>query len=137
MNQTWTLVGPDCEPYASDQPGTLGGHRLSRIYGCLNCPAALRAIASGRYVAQRVFFLTEDHARASGYRPCGVCLPAVYASWKVQQGSVWGASVIQSGARIVLAAGMDIVGKQTASWVLAEGDHRRACASSPAVIDWR
>jgi hypothetical protein len=37
----------------------------------------------------------------------------------------------------MLAAGMDIVGKQTASLVLAEGDHLRACASSPAVIDWR
>ena len=132
MNQTWTLVGPDCEPYASDQPGTLGGHRLSRIYGRLNCPAALRAIASGRYVVQRVFFLTEDHARAAGYRPCGVCLPAVYASWKVQQGSVWGASVIQSGARIG-CAGMESERRV----VLAEGDHRRACASSPAVIDWR
>jgi hypothetical protein len=77
MNQTWTLVGPDREPYASD------------------------------------------------------------ASWKAQRGSVSGASAIQSGARIMLAAGLGIVGKQTASLVLAEGDHIRACASSPAVIDWR
>ena len=45
------------------------------------------------------------------------------------------ASAIQSGVRITLAAGMDIVGKQTASSVLGEGDHRRACASSPAVIE--
>ena len=88
MNQTWTLVGPDREPYASDQPGTVGGHRRSRIYGRLDCPAALRAIARGGYVAHRVFFLTEDHARAAGYRPCGVCLPAAYASWKAQQGNV-------------------------------------------------
>jgi methylphosphotriester-DNA--protein-cysteine methyltransferase len=88
MNQTWTLVGPDCEPYASDQPGTLGGHRRSRIYGRLDCAAALRAIARGGYVTHRVFFLTEDHARAAGYRPCGVCCPAAYASWKAQQESV-------------------------------------------------
>jgi hypothetical protein len=37
----------------------------------------------------------------------------------------------------MLAAGMDVVGKQTASLVLAEDDHIRACVSSPAVIDWR
>jgi hypothetical protein len=137
MNQTWTLVGPDREPYASDQPGTLGGHRRSRIYGRLDCPAALHAIARGGYVTHRVFFLTEDHARAAGYRPCGVCLPAAYASWKAQRGSVSGASAIQSGAWMMLAAWMGIVGKQTASLVLAEGDHIRACASSPAVIGWR
>jgi hypothetical protein len=45
MNQTWTPVGPDREPHASDQPGTLGGHHRGRIYGRLDCPAALRAIA--------------------------------------------------------------------------------------------
>jgi hypothetical protein len=37
----------------------------------------------------------------------------------------------------MLAAGMAIVGEQTASSVLAEGDHRHACASAPAVIDRR
>jgi hypothetical protein len=81
---SWTLVGPDCEPYASDQPGTLGGHNGSRIYGRLDCAAALRAIARGGYVDHRVFFLNEDHARAAGYRPCSICLPAAYASWKAQ-----------------------------------------------------
>jgi len=67
MSQTWILVDPDGEPYASAQPGTLGGHR--RIYGRLDCPSALRAIARGGYVTHRVFFLTEEHARAAGYRP--------------------------------------------------------------------
>lgn len=137
MSQTWTLVGPDRKPHASDQPGTLGGHRRSRIYGCLDCPAALRAIARGGYVTHRVFFLTEDHARAAGYRPCGVCLPATYASWKARQASVQGASGIRGGAWILLAAGMDIVGKQAKLLVLGEGDHMRACTSSLAVIDWR
>jgi hypothetical protein len=37
----------------------------------------------------------------------------------------------------MLAAGIDIVGKQIASLVVAEGNHVRACASSLAVIDWR
>ena len=82
----WTLIGPDNRPYVSDRPGALGGHRRGRIYGRLNCPAALRAIARGGYVAQRVFFLNEEHARAAGYRPCAVCLPQAYAAWKQEQG---------------------------------------------------
>lgn len=85
VSQTWILVGPDGELYASAQPGTLGGHRHSRIYGRLDCPAALRAIARGGYVTHRVFFLTEEHARAACYRPCSVCLPLAYASWKGQR----------------------------------------------------
>ena len=61
----------------------LGGHRGTRIYGRLDCPAALRAIARGGYVAQRVFFLNERQARAAGYRPCGVCLPVKYQeAWR-------------------------------------------------------
>jgi methylphosphotriester-DNA--protein-cysteine methyltransferase len=79
---SWTLLGPDGKRYASRRRGTLGGHRGSRIYGRLDCPAALRAIARGGYAAHRVFFLNEAHARAAGYRPCGVCLPGKYQVWK-------------------------------------------------------
>ena len=83
----WTLLGPGGKPYASPRPGTLGGHRRTRIYGRLDCPAALRAIARGGYVAQRVFFLNERSARAAGYRPCGVCLPEKYEAWsKIRSG---------------------------------------------------
>ncbi len=70
------------KPLAKGERGTLGGHRGTRIYGRLDCPAALRAIARGGYVAYRVFFLDERHARAAGYRPCGVCLPEKYRAWK-------------------------------------------------------
>jgi hypothetical protein len=83
----WTLVGPDGRRWHSPRPGTLGGQRGSRIYGRLDCRAALRAIAKGGYVAQRVFFLDEAHARAAGYRPCAVCLPAAYAQWKASRGA--------------------------------------------------
>jgi len=79
MSQIWKLVGPDGKPYTSAVPGTLGGHSYKRIYGRLDCPAALRAIARGGYVTHRVFFLTEEHALAAGYRPCAVCLPLAYA----------------------------------------------------------
>jgi methylphosphotriester-DNA--protein-cysteine methyltransferase len=78
----WQLLGPDDKPYASPVPGAFGGHRRSRIYGRLNCPAALRALDRGGYVRHRVFFLTEADAIAAGYRPCAVCMPAAYAAWR-------------------------------------------------------
>lgn len=81
----WTLLGADRRPYQSAQPGTLGGHRGSRIYGRLDCPGALRAIARGGYVRNRVFFLDEPAAIAAGYRPCWLCLRAAYARWKTTQ----------------------------------------------------
>ncbi|WP_375739682.1 Ada metal-binding domain-containing protein [Pseudomonas boanensis] len=81
----WTLLGADSKPYRSPSPGTLGGHRRSRVYGKLDCPAALRALARGGYVAQRVFFLDQTIAQAAGYRPCARCLPEAYAHWKAGQ----------------------------------------------------
>ena len=83
----WTLIGADGKPYASDVPGTLGGHRKSRIYGRLNCRAALQAIARGGYVKHRVFFADVSVARAAGYRPCAVCMPDEYARWKTDNRS--------------------------------------------------
>lgn len=62
--------------------GTLGGNRRLRIYGRLDCPSALRAIARGGYVRHRVFFADEAEAVAAGYRPCAVCLPEEYRKWK-------------------------------------------------------
>jgi hypothetical protein len=82
MARTWTLIGRDGKPYASAEPGTLGGHRGRRIYGRLDCRTARQAIARGAYVKQRVFFLDEATAVAAGYRPCAVCLPERYAAWK-------------------------------------------------------
>ncbi|MEO6715095.1 MAG: Ada metal-binding domain-containing protein [Mycobacteriales bacterium] len=32
--------------------------------------------------AARVFFASAATAVAAGYRPCAVCLPADYASWR-------------------------------------------------------
>lgn len=84
--RTWRLVCPGGESYDSPTPGTFGGHRRSRIYGRLDCLAALRAIARGGYVSYRVFFATEQDAKAAGYRPCAVCLPDRYAEWKATTG---------------------------------------------------
>ncbi len=82
MNRTWKLLGPG-GPYESDVPGTLGGHRRSKIYGRLDCAGAARAIArGGPYPTHRVFFRDEKAAVASGYRPCAGCMPAEYKRWK-------------------------------------------------------
>jgi len=78
----YTLLDGGGRTYRSTVPGGYGGHRRSRIYGRLDCPSALRALARGAYRAHRVFFATEFDALAAGYRPCGVCLPDRYAAWK-------------------------------------------------------
>ncbi|GAA2077060.1 Ada metal-binding domain-containing protein [Streptomyces albiaxialis] len=75
----YTLLDAGGAPYASDVPGTVGGHRGARLYGRLDCPSALRALARGQYAAHRVFFRDEATAVAAGYRPCAVCLPVAYA----------------------------------------------------------
>jgi methylated-DNA-[protein]-cysteine S-methyltransferase len=80
--KTYRLIGADGQPYESARPGTLGGHRRTKGYGRLDCPAALRWIAKGHYTAHRVFFADEETAIAAGYRPCAVCLPERYREWK-------------------------------------------------------
>jgi len=82
QTKTWMLIGADGEPFESDTPGSLGGHRRGMLYGLLDCSAAARAIARGGYAKHRVFFSDEATAIAAGYRPCAVCLPEKYAAWK-------------------------------------------------------
>ena len=66
---TYVLLGADGRFYESDVKGQWGGHRRQRIYGRLDCPSALRAIARGGYVQDRVFFADEATARAAGVPP--------------------------------------------------------------------
>jgi methylphosphotriester-DNA--protein-cysteine methyltransferase len=80
--RTWRLVGADGRAYDSPEPGTVGGHRRSRIYGRLDCPSARRALDRGGYVRDRVFFADAATAVAAGYRPCAVCLPDAYRQWR-------------------------------------------------------
>ncbi|WP_433715545.1 Ada metal-binding domain-containing protein [Nocardia sp. CA-084685] len=82
----YILTDVDGRPYPSPTPGRFGGHRRGKLYGRLDCPSALRALARGHYRAHRVFFADEQTAIAAGYRPCAVCLPAAYAAWKVHHG---------------------------------------------------
>lgn len=80
----YTLTGPDGLAHASPTKGLLGGHRGGKIYGRLDCPSALRAIARGGYVKNRVFFADEQTAIAAGHRPCGVCCAQKYRAWKAR-----------------------------------------------------
>jgi methylphosphotriester-DNA--protein-cysteine methyltransferase len=77
----YRLIGFDGRMHQSELPGTIGGHRRTKIYGRLDCPSAARAIARGGYIAQRVFFADEATALADGYRPCARCLPDRYRAW--------------------------------------------------------
>lgn len=83
--KTYTLIGVSGKPYNSNIPGTFGGHKRNKLYGRLDCPAALRALAKGGYVKHRVFFADEQTAVDAGYRPCAVCMPDKYAAWKKTQ----------------------------------------------------
>ena len=85
LNKTFMLIGSDGKPYSSSVPGAFGGHRGGKLYGRLDCRAALQAIARGGYVKHRVFFADEASAIAAGYRPCAVCMPREYAAWKKNQ----------------------------------------------------
>lgn len=78
----YVLLGADRKPFRSADPGALGGHRRTRVYGRLDCPSALRAVSKGGYIRHRVFFADESTAVAAGYRPCAVCLPVAYRAWK-------------------------------------------------------
>jgi len=83
---SYTLLGADGRPYESGVKGQWGGHRRTRVYGRLDCPSALRAIARGGYVRHRVFFADEATAIAAGYRPCAVCCAGRYRAWKAAGG---------------------------------------------------
>ena len=88
---SYRLIGADGRPCTSSTKGLWGGHRGNRIYGRLDCPTALRAIANGGYVRDRVFFADERTALAAGYRPCGVCCRDEYQAWKAakERGERW------------------------------------------------
>ena len=79
----WKVLDAHGKFVLSRKPGQFGGHKRSKIYGLLNCPAALRALSKGGYVKARVFFIDEQTARLAGYRPCFRCMPASYREWKL------------------------------------------------------
>jgi hypothetical protein len=100
QQKQYTLLGPDRRAYQSATPGLYGGNRRSKLYGRLDCAAALRAISRGGYVTYRVFFADEQTALRAGYRPCAVCLPRKYAVWKASRLSATAPSDIRETSSI-------------------------------------
>ena len=82
MKIMYKLINENGQEYLSETPGTLGGNKSLKIYGRLDCPSALRWIAKGHYVKNRVFFKDEETAIKAGYRPCAVCMKKEYLKWK-------------------------------------------------------
>jgi len=81
--QTYRLRGADGRSYQSQTKGVFGGNARLKIYGQLDCPSALRAVARGpTYARHRVFFADEASAIAAGFRPCAACMRAAYLEWK-------------------------------------------------------
>lgn len=74
MEKEYILTDENNRQYTSSTPGLFGGNKRLKIYGRLDCPSALRWLAKGYYVKNRVFFADEETALAAGYRPCGVCM---------------------------------------------------------------
>jgi methylphosphotriester-DNA--protein-cysteine methyltransferase len=81
-SRRYRLVGLDGVEELSDDPGTLGGHRGTRVYGRLDCPVALSWIRRGSDMRHRVFFADQATAISAGYRPCGACMRVEYRRWK-------------------------------------------------------
>jgi methylphosphotriester-DNA--protein-cysteine methyltransferase len=83
MSQSkYTLLNADNKLYQSDNKGKLGGNKITKIYGRLDCKAAGRYLTKGLYEKHRVFFADEQTAVFAGYRPCAVCMPNEYKIWK-------------------------------------------------------
>jgi methylphosphotriester-DNA--protein-cysteine methyltransferase len=56
---------------------SFAGNEKLNIYGTLHCSSGKRMKK-----ANRVFFISEQEAIQSGYRPCGHCKRAAYKKWK-------------------------------------------------------
>lgn len=80
--KTYTLIGADGRPYASESKGLYGGNARTKVYGTMDCPVALSFLRRGFPPRHRVFFADEETAIAAGFRPCGACLRERYAVWK-------------------------------------------------------
>jgi methylphosphotriester-DNA--protein-cysteine methyltransferase len=86
MTKTYRLLGADGRFYQSATKGLFGGTRVRKLYGRLDCPAALRALERRKtYPRDRVFFADQATAVAAGFRPCAVCMREAYNKWKAER----------------------------------------------------
>ena len=57
----------------------LAGNKKLKIYGTLHCKSGKRMKKENR-----VFFKDEKEAIDYGYRPCAICMSAMYSEWKIK-----------------------------------------------------
>jgi AraC family transcriptional regulator, regulatory protein of adaptative response / DNA-3-methyladenine glycosylase II len=133
VTRTYTLTGADGAPYPSAAPGTLGGHRRTRVYGRLDCPTALAWLTRRPDPPHRVFFADEATAVAAGYRPCGHCLRDRYAAWKSQPRALGFRTPLDADGLLSFLAQRAIPGVEE----VAGSRYRRslALARRPAVVE--
>jgi methylphosphotriester-DNA--protein-cysteine methyltransferase len=62
---------------------TFAGNKKLKIYGTLRCKSGKRMKKENR-----VFFLNEEEAIATGFRPCGHCMAANYLKWRMSKKQV-------------------------------------------------
>jgi Metal binding domain of Ada len=80
MAERWyKLLDASGNEIMSEVPGAFGGYRVKKIYGRLDCWAAIARLPN--YSKSRVFFLDEATAIAAGYRPCAKCMKNRYDEW--------------------------------------------------------
>lgn len=64
-----------------------GGNLRDKIYGKLTCGGGKRLLRTNR-----VFFASEEEARARGFVPCGNCMKAAYRQYLAERDAAPGAS---------------------------------------------
>jgi hypothetical protein len=70
-SKEYTLLDADRKPHRSSTPGQFGGHRKTKIYGRLNCRAALRAAPLAALPGQG--FGHSRRAPSAETSPSGCC----------------------------------------------------------------
>ena len=80
----YELLDKNGNTYKSSRKGLFGGNKSTKVYGRMDCSAALTALklpTRDVYIKNRVFFADEATALAAGYRPCGTCLREKYSQY--------------------------------------------------------
>ena len=76
----WELTNEELHPMLKSGEIKWGGNLRDKIYGKLTCGGGKRLLRTNR-----VFFDSEEEARAQGYHPCGNCMRAAYKQYMAEQ----------------------------------------------------
>ncbi len=77
MIQHYEITDSDLRNKIRQNKICFGGNQKLKIYGTLQCKSGKRMKKENR-----VFFISENEAIESGFRPCGHCMKENYQKWK-------------------------------------------------------